>query len=53
MMERADRLTRLGEYRFIPNDLRLLDDFRPDRAREYLLAPDTTFDIVLYRVRPE
>jgi 4-amino-4-deoxy-L-arabinose transferase-like glycosyltransferase len=33
MMARADRLTRLGEYRFIPNDLRLLDDFRPDRAR--------------------
>ena len=53
MTERVQRLTRLGEYRFRPNDLRLLDDFRPARARAYNLDPDTTFDIVLYRVAPK
>jgi hypothetical protein len=53
MTERAQRLTRLGEYRFRPNDLRLLDDFRPARAHAYNLDPDTTFDIVLYRVAPK
>ncbi|MGH7502353.1 MAG: ArnT family glycosyltransferase [Longimicrobiales bacterium] len=50
--ERARRLTRLGSFPFRPNDLRLLDDFRPDRARAFLTAPDTTFDITLYRLSP-
>jgi hypothetical protein len=52
VLERADRLTRIGSFTFHPNDLRLLDDFRPDRARAYLASPDTTFDITLYRVAP-
>ncbi|MCI0437046.1 MAG: glycosyltransferase family 39 protein [Gemmatimonadetes bacterium] len=49
--ERADRLTRIGSFPIDPNDLRLLDDMRPDAARAYRAAPDTTFDVTLYRVR--
>ena len=32
-----------------PNDLRLLDDARPPGARAYRSAPDSTFDITLFR----
>jgi dolichyl-phosphate-mannose-protein mannosyltransferase len=46
----ADRLTRLGVVEFDPNDLRLLDDFRPDAARRFRAARDTTFDLTVYRL---
>lgn len=47
-----DRLTKVGEYAFDPNDLRVLDDLRPAGARRYRAARDTTFDLTLYRVAP-
>jgi dolichyl-phosphate-mannose-protein mannosyltransferase len=34
-----------------PNDLRLLDDSRPGAARRYRSAPDSTFDLTLFRFR--
>jgi hypothetical protein len=48
----ASRLDSLAGYPAAPNDLRLLDDMTPDRARRFLVTPDTTFDMVLFRVRP-
>jgi hypothetical protein len=48
----AARLDSLERYPAAPNDLRLLDDMSPDRARRFLVAPDTAFDMVLFRVRP-
>ncbi len=51
--ERADRLTRVASWRVDPNDLRLLDDFNPARARRYRATPDTTFDVTLYRIGPQ
>jgi hypothetical protein len=48
----AARLDSLERYPAAPNDLRLLDDMTPDRARRFLVAPDTTFDMVLFRIRP-
>jgi 4-amino-4-deoxy-L-arabinose transferase-like glycosyltransferase len=47
----AARLDSLERYPAAPNDLRLLDDMTPDRARRFLVTPDTTFDMVLFRVR--
>ena len=47
-----DRLSPMAVLRFNPNDLRLLDDFRPDRARAFRKARDSTFDMTLYRVAP-
>jgi hypothetical protein len=32
-----------------PSDLRLLDDFKPDSARRWIVHPDTTYDLLLYR----
>lgn len=48
----AVRLDSLERYPAAPNDLRLLDDMTPDRARRFLVTPDTTFDMVLFRIRP-
>lgn len=48
----TDRLVPLGTFAFTPNDLRLLDDFDPVRARSYRLHPDETFDLKLYRLLP-
>ncbi len=50
--ELRDRLTPIAVLRFTPNDLRLLDDLRPDRARAFRQARDSTFDMTLYRVEP-
>jgi hypothetical protein len=46
------RLQRVASYRIEPNDLRLLDDLRPYRARGYRDRPDSVFDLTLYRVTP-
>jgi hypothetical protein len=46
------RLTPIDTIPYVPNDLRLLDDFRPRRARQYLAAPDSTFDLKVYRLAP-
>ncbi len=46
------RLMPIAVLRFTPNDLRLLDDLRPDRARAFRQARDSTFDMTLYRVEP-
>lgn len=50
--ELRDRLTPIAVLRFTPNDLRLLDDLRPSRARAFRQARDSTFDMTLYRVEP-
>ncbi len=44
------RLDSLTSYPINPTDLRLLDDSSPERARQFLVTPDATFDLVLYRV---
>ena len=46
------RLTRLAMYHVEPNDLRLLDDLSPRKARAFRQRPDSTFDLTLYRVMP-
>jgi hypothetical protein len=46
------RLTQVDTIAFRPSDLRLLDDFWPGRARQYLASPDSTFDLTLYRLSP-
>jgi 4-amino-4-deoxy-L-arabinose transferase-like glycosyltransferase len=50
--ELRGRLMPIAVLRFTPNDLRLLDDLRPDRARAFRQARDSTFDMTLYRVEP-
>lgn len=47
-----DQLTAVSSYPLRPNDLRLLDDMPPDRARAYRLQPDGTFDLTLLRYAP-
>lgn len=37
---------------FVPNDLRILDGFRPDEARRYRASPDSTFTLTVYRLAP-
>lgn len=49
----GDRLAVEGGLGFEPNDLRLLDDLEPVAAREYRTRPDSTFDLTIYRLRPE
>ncbi|HRX19529.1 MAG: glycosyltransferase family 39 protein [Gemmatimonadetes bacterium] len=46
------RLDSLGAFAPDPTDLRLLDDLGPGEARRFRRAPDTEFDVVLYRIRP-
>jgi hypothetical protein len=47
-----ERLTHVERVPFRPKDVRLLDDMTPEVARTYVLAPDTTFDLHLYRIVP-
>lgn len=47
----GSRVDSLGAVPLDPGDLRLLDDFRAARAREWRQHPDAEFDVVLYRVR--
>ena len=50
---RRERIESLGRYPVgIPSDLRLLDDFTPDSAGWWIHAPDTTYDVLLYRLAP-
>jgi 4-amino-4-deoxy-L-arabinose transferase-like glycosyltransferase len=46
------RLQRLERYPVVPKDLRILDDFKGRRALGYSQAPDSTFDLILYRLSP-
>lgn len=46
------RRERAGERPIDPNDLRLLDDLSPARARAWRQRPDDAFQVVLYRVAP-
>ena len=46
------RLQMLERYPVVPKDLRVLDDSKGRKAREYSRAPDSTFDLILYRLRP-
>ena len=46
------RLGALDSYPIIPKDLRVLDDFRAQKARGFRAAPDATFDLTLYVLRP-
>jgi 4-amino-4-deoxy-L-arabinose transferase-like glycosyltransferase len=46
------RLTQVQQLPFVPNDLRILDGFRPDEARRYRAAPDSTYTLTLYRLAP-
>jgi dolichyl-phosphate-mannose-protein mannosyltransferase len=48
---RADRLELLGRFPLDPTDVRLLDDFTPADARRYRARPDSTYDLLLYRLR--
>lgn len=47
-----DQLSAVATYQLRPNDLRLLDDMAPDRARAYRLQPDGSFDLTLLRFEP-
>jgi hypothetical protein len=48
--ERQDRIEALARVPIgAPSDLRLLDDFKPDSARRWIVRPDTTYDLLLYR----
>ncbi len=46
----GDRLELLGAFPIQPSDVRLLDDFSPRGALQYLLHPTAEYDLHLYRV---
>jgi hypothetical protein len=48
----SGRLTHVDRVPFRPKDVRLLDDMSPDVARAWIAAPDSTFDLHLYRLAP-
>jgi hypothetical protein len=53
-MERhAAELELLGRYPVRPTEIRILDDLSWQRARAYRAQPDSTFDLLLYRYRPQ
>lgn len=45
-------LETLDSYPIIPKDLRVLDDSRAQKARDYRAAPDARFDLALHVLRP-
>ena len=47
-----DRLTLLGTFPMSPNDIRLLDDFNPQKARQFRANPDNSYDFSLYYFQP-
>lgn len=49
---RAQRLTLLDTFSFVPTDLRLLDDFAPAKATSYREQPDGRYELLLYRHLP-
>lgn len=52
LADHASQLEPLGRFPVDPTDLRLIDDYGPDRALAYRARPDTMYDLVLYRYRP-
>ena len=48
-----DRLQLMGTFPIYPNDVRLLDDFDPQLAEQYLVSPDDTFTLSLYYLGPQ
>ena len=48
-----DHLQLLGKFEINPKDVRLLDDFDPQLAKQYLTDPDDTFTLTLYYLNPE
>jgi 4-amino-4-deoxy-L-arabinose transferase-like glycosyltransferase len=46
------RLEPIRSFSFRPNDVRLLDDFAPQQALDYLSHPDDRYDLTLYRFVP-
>jgi 4-amino-4-deoxy-L-arabinose transferase-like glycosyltransferase len=46
------RLALLGRYSIVPKGIRVQDDFTPAAALRYEVAPDATFDLSLYLLRP-
>ena len=52
--QRRDRMEPLARIPLgAPSDLRILDDFTPDSARRWRQHPDTTYDLLLFRYRPQ
>lgn len=52
-LARGDRFELLDRFPAgRPSDLRLLDDFRPDTASRWMVNPDSTYDLLLYRLSP-
>ncbi|MBL8982654.1 MAG: glycosyltransferase family 39 protein [Gemmatimonadetes bacterium] len=50
---RADRMALVARVPAgAPSDLRLLDNFLPDSARQWMAKPDTTYDLLLFRYTP-
>jgi 4-amino-4-deoxy-L-arabinose transferase-like glycosyltransferase len=47
-----DRLTLLGTFPMVPNDIRLLDDFNPQSAGQFRNSPDNAYDFSLYYFQP-
>jgi 4-amino-4-deoxy-L-arabinose transferase-like glycosyltransferase len=45
------RLTRVGQLPFVPNDLRILDGFDPQEARDYRASPDSTFTLTIWEMK--
>jgi hypothetical protein len=52
LRERQPRLELLGRYPMQASDLRLLDDYPPDRVSAYRARPDSMYDVLLYRYTP-
>jgi 4-amino-4-deoxy-L-arabinose transferase-like glycosyltransferase len=48
----GDQLRPLHVYPFRPNDLRLLDDLRPQQARDYLSKQNNMYDLTLFEFVP-
>jgi hypothetical protein len=42
----------LGTFPMNPKDIRLLDDFSPTQARQFLAQPDDTYELRLYHLLP-
>jgi hypothetical protein len=54
MAERRERFTLIERIPVgVPSDLRVLDDFRPDSARRWVARPDSTYDLMLWKVAPK
>ena len=51
--ERSERFELVSRMTLSPpSDLRLLDNFPPDSARRWMVHPDSSYDLLLYRYTP-